>query len=566
MIQDYYWRTVYIHIKQCSPFLYYNKKTMICECVEILKKYNIKCSTEDATVHRPGETYVGYLKNCTYVYRYCTISRCSRDEMKLTSHMSADVQCVDNHKGILCGECEEGYSRVLGSAKCKKCTNAYVSLVILFAIIGIAVVWGLSFFNLTVSTGLINGIILYANIIKVNCDIFYPTINKDNFLSLIIAWINLDFGFEVCFFNGMNEFQKTLFQFVFPVYLWFLSLIAIYFTRRSQTLGKLLGKHCTSALATVLLLSFTKLLNIISRIFSPILIGRECADGKVNQVFAWWPDPTIHYFGKEHFVLIVIASFFIVFFITPYTLLIIASPCLQRLNSYTLFHWVARLKPFLDAYEGPYNEHWRYWTGILLVTRIGLMIIFAFNIQGYITLQLLVIAVLCILLIFITINGKGIYRMKHMNYAEVIPIMNLGIYAVTVLYLISWGNDRGLGSDKYVSILMLSIYVIQVILTILYQMVSVILNKFGIALSLKDLAVKLYKATKGQSRSEMFQWWWPWDRHNDTRYYKDPHSTLGRRLSSYKDDVDYSTTDDDDSWTKPIHDYREPLLNDPLKM
>ena len=35
----------------------------------------------------------------------------------------------------------------------------------------------------------------------------------------LIAWLDLDFGIETCFYNGMNTFSKTWLQFVFPVYI-----------------------------------------------------------------------------------------------------------------------------------------------------------------------------------------------------------------------------------------------------------------------------------------------------------------------------------------------------------
>ena len=37
-----------------------------------------------------------------------------------------------------------------------------------------------------------------------------------------IAWVNLDFGIEICFYNGMDTYSKTWLQFVFPVYIWVL--------------------------------------------------------------------------------------------------------------------------------------------------------------------------------------------------------------------------------------------------------------------------------------------------------------------------------------------------------
>ena len=63
---------------------------------------------------------------------------------------------------------------MLGSSRCGECSNTYLALLLPFAAAGIALVVFMSILRLTVATGMINGIILYANIIQVNKDIFSP--------------------------------------------------------------------------------------------------------------------------------------------------------------------------------------------------------------------------------------------------------------------------------------------------------------------------------------------------------------------------------------------------------
>ena len=49
--------------------------------------------------------------------------------------------------GWLCGECKEGYSVVLGSINCYKCSNIlHIVLVIIFSILG-GIVYVLELFN-----------------------------------------------------------------------------------------------------------------------------------------------------------------------------------------------------------------------------------------------------------------------------------------------------------------------------------------------------------------------------------------------------------------------------------
>ena len=39
-------------------------------------------------------------------------------------------------------------------------------------------------------------------------------------LSVFFAWLNLDFGIETCFYNGMDPYSQTWLQFIFPAYVY----------------------------------------------------------------------------------------------------------------------------------------------------------------------------------------------------------------------------------------------------------------------------------------------------------------------------------------------------------
>ena len=73
--------------------------------------------------------------------------------------------------------------------------------------------------KLTVAAGTINGLVFYANIVTVNRAISFPP-NQTNILAVFISLVNLDLGFEACFFDGMDEYSKTWLQFIFPLYVW----------------------------------------------------------------------------------------------------------------------------------------------------------------------------------------------------------------------------------------------------------------------------------------------------------------------------------------------------------
>ena len=108
------------------------------------------------------------------------------------SSSTTDKQCAFNRTGILCGECPDGLSLVLGSSKCLHCSNLYLLLVIAFALAGLILVIFLIVCNLTVSEGMINGLVFYANVVHMNRSIYFPS-TEANPLAVFIAWLNLDF-------------------------------------------------------------------------------------------------------------------------------------------------------------------------------------------------------------------------------------------------------------------------------------------------------------------------------------------------------------------------------------
>ena len=68
--------------------------------------------------------------------------------------------------------------------------------------------------NLTVTQGLINGLIFYANIVWAYKMVFFPAGIQENhggflFLQGFVSWLNLDFGIEACFFVGLDAYWKT---------------------------------------------------------------------------------------------------------------------------------------------------------------------------------------------------------------------------------------------------------------------------------------------------------------------------------------------------------------------
>ena len=408
----------------------FNKSLDQCVCEERLQKYDAECTVYDEENYiirrRNGPKFwVGaHFSNGSYqgliLYRSCPTDYCKTGDVNITLRQP-DVQCNFNHSGMLCGACATNHSLMLGNSRCQKCSNNYILLLIAFAAAGIILVAFLSILRLTVATGMINSIILYANIVQANKTIFFPE-SGINILTVFIAWMNLDLGISTCFYDGMDAYAHTWLQFVFPIYIWILLSLIIITSRYSTFITKLIGSNPIAVLATLLLMSYTKILKTLIEIYSSVQL--EYPGNK--KVTVWFKDASISYLKSKHLILAVAGSIFIAFFFLPYTIFLLLGYKLYYFSENRCIHWfMIRMKPLLDSYYAPYEKHTRYWTGLLLLVRCALYIIFSFDSIGGTDNSLLAIITTFTAILAIAWFSVKIYQTFYVNAIEALVYLNL---------------------------------------------------------------------------------------------------------------------------------------------
>ena len=85
----------------------------------------------------------------------------------------------------------------------------------------------------------------------------------------------------------------------------------------------------------------------------------------------------------------------------------------------------------MDAYHAPYKKHTRYWTGLLLIERLGLFLTFAVNANGSESINILAVSSVAITLLAMKLR---VYKCLHNDILESF-ILNLGIFSVATFYL-----------------------------------------------------------------------------------------------------------------------------------
>jgi len=174
-------------------------------------------------------------------------------------------------------------------------------------------------------------------------------------------------------------------------------------------------------------------------------------------------DANIDYLSGKHIPLFLVAVLVFLFLFLPYTLLLLFGQWLQAISHLRAFAWVnnSRLTPFIDSYHAPYKPKYRYWPGLLLVLRIILLLIFAFNPQEDPSINLLAILVGSgVLLVWAWISG-GVYRKWYLDALESLFALNLIILAGCTYHVdLSGGNQLAVGYTSVTIALVLFIVIL----------------------------------------------------------------------------------------------------------
>ena len=435
---------VNITFESCPIGFELSNSTGECICDHRLWQYTNSCDINRQAIFRNSSSTfwlgVSYNKGTPegFIHHpFCPFDYCTT-ESKYINLRDPDKQCNVNRSGLLCGKCKEGFSLVLGTSQCKECSNVYLALLIPFALAGVLLVVLLFLLRLTVAAGTLHGLIFYANIVAANHHIFFPQ-SSNNPAVIFIAWLNLDLGVQTCFYNGMDAYAKTWLDLAFPVYICVIVGFLIYISHRSVTVTKLLGSSPVPVLATLFLLSCGKL-KVLRTIIAALSLTVLHYPHKNEMV--WIRDANVSL--VKYVPLALAALLLLLFLFLPYTLLLLLGQWLQTKSHLHLLSWVKspKLKAILDAYHAPYKPKHRYWTGLLLFIRFALFLVFAFNIGGNDSVNLLVISSTTSgIFVWFALSGM-VYKSWCLNALELSFILNLGILAVTTIYVKVSGGSQ----------------------------------------------------------------------------------------------------------------------------
>ena len=438
---------IFINFLPCPPGFALRGEPPGCQCHPVLTANGVNCILNYLNwYHKWNSTniWIQVLDNdALQLSTHCPFRYC-KPSGKYIKLNSSDTQCTLHRAGILCGGCKKSYSLAIGSSHCIQCpNNNHVSLLIFFAVVGVILILVIAILNLTVTQGMINSLIVHANIIWAYQNILFPTGFGKAFVAhkTFIALLNLDFGIETCFFRGMNAYSKAWLQFVFPFYTAGLFLLGL---RYSSKLSTLFESRSISTLAMLLFLSYSKLLRAIIaclQLVTYYTYDDSNVDGSINIV--WAIDGNYSYGRHPHIFLLLAAIACFVLLWIPYTFLLFSMQWLRSVDHLGPLKFIGRYKPLYDAYFAPLKDNHHYWFGLLLLSQGLLLLVSSLTLYTLPEISVLLLLAVSIFLLCYVISVRP-YKHIIMSVALLECSFMVNFIVLAVGYLYFRDNKKGM--------------------------------------------------------------------------------------------------------------------------
>ena len=362
----------YILILPCPPGFSLNNGKCVCH-IKLLQIFRFtECFIENQTVLRTGNTWMMYsnmTRDVLYV-EYCPFHYCWPYSLYIQL-TDADKQCNHNRRGILCGQCLEGYSAVFGSVRCKRCSNAWLASAVIFMIVGILLVLGLFVSKVHFRNSF--AFLFYVNILyTISQNVFSPDFHfSTSFAFVLLSLVNFDLGFEVCFYNGMTEYAKLWLQFIFPIYMICIVSLLMYLSKYVQCMQRLSTHNGKSTLLLIIFISYNKAVIALCKEF--FYYKRLIFLENARTQLVWSVYPSVSLFNSLHLP-------YFIFCLTLTVLVII-------MILFTLFPSVfGKLYNYFNFFQDIVKEKHKYWLGLQLFLQLTTALFMVLNPQLSLTL------------------------------------------------------------------------------------------------------------------------------------------------------------------------------------
>eukprot|EP00794_Sanderia_malayensis_P006807 gene6807-7576_t len=399
----------------CPPGFNYDNDQKSCVCLGV-KDGVSKCDTKTRQVSiLPGRW--GNPKGGTNFARHsCPPHYCRKCDWPNNGCIyDRPNQCAAGrkHDSVLCGQCEDGLSVVVGAEECTKCDERAKGLfVILFVLLFVILVLAIMFINLDAYSSYLNAFLYSYQIVPlITQDIMF-----DPVCSFLIAVTNLS-GFGqlkhgMCIGLHLNNMQKIALNYLVPTFIILCIVIigAMSYCFKRLPFNK---KTCFRAFVFISVIAYCDYTKITFELLKPVSIG-----GTWYVYYAAY----MPYFGKEHAGYAVLAIFV--------SLIVLGFPlALIMSHKITSNAKLIKLKAIIDTFQDPFRDdaNMKKFPAFYFLTRLVLLLIDSTVEQRGLHRALMGIACVAIACIFTVLKP---YKSQIMNYHDSLLLLNIAIIAV----------------------------------------------------------------------------------------------------------------------------------------
>ncbi|XP_065917498.1 uncharacterized protein [Dysidea avara] len=391
--------TLRIELSPCHSGFQYDNQLEKCICYD--RDDTIQCSSSSAKLRR-GYWFGVVDKKVTVgicPVNYCNLRNCEGTTTFCPLLSSPDDQCGEHRSGIVCGECEDGYTLSFDSIVCvnnSKCsieqTVFVVTMTFLYWIASIILVFTIMFFKI----GIWNfyGLTFYYSVAdlllgQVLCSsgILYRIVT----IVSSLARLTPQFLGELCFVKGLSGIDQQFIHYIHPLAVLVILLLISISAKFSRRLSLFVSRGIIHVICFLLLLSYTSIAS------TSLLLMRPLRFTGVSKVFTHL-SPDLEYFNGRHLVYSLVAIVCGLVIAIGLPLLLLLEPFLNHKINFT------RFKPLLDQFQGCYKDKYRCYASYYMMCRLVLLIIVNINVtniftKAYIQLVALVIMALIHLIV-----------------------------------------------------------------------------------------------------------------------------------------------------------------------
>ncbi len=477
--------TFKVRMESCPPGFVQQETTQQCYCssltVDEYPGISI-CDLANFHAYRKRGYWVGYeevASENSLLSGECPAGYCSYDNLQLPDRASIkdlnDHMCTTSRFGKLCGKCLANNSVFYNSLDfdCKKnndrCSWGWL-IYILSELLPVTVIFFvIIFFNLSFTSGLVNGFIFYAQIVEWLHISDFLTVpfseaakNMNHAHIFIYRMFSLHFfvlqKFSFCLWRSANALDVLGIRYLQLVYAVLLILIIIIVLDRAnlapcsklrRKLPALYLKRSSQngiihGLSAFLILCYSQCLNTSIMILSSSQIKSR---GSMKMSTVVYYNGEIEWLSLRHlkyaipaitFSLILLVIPPIILLIYPMHFKILALLHLDQIKWISkLFSPLDKLKPFLDSFQSCFKDEYRCFSGLYLIYRLAIQLNMGliYVHQSYLILQFeLVVA-------FLLHSICQPYKEKLHNVIDSFLFGNLILINGITLYNISVANS-----------------------------------------------------------------------------------------------------------------------------